>query len=175
MHKTNLIEAAYLPRLEFPDLDELLSMPILPLHAPFRSPHALPRRAARGMRRKQRPALDGDHSVPLRAGWRGRGCSGSRRRRGRGQILTAAVTRHTPEAAAIHRRVASNSSSPNFDPPPPPPADSIQSVMQSTSPRISKHPADKTPKQNQIRTKSSHNPDTSTGKQKSNLIYRWGQ
>lgn len=56
-----------------------------------------------------------------------------------------------------------------------PPADSIQSVMQSTSPRISKHPADKTPKQNQIRTKSSHNPDTSTGKQKSNLIYRWGQ
>lgn len=121
MHKTNLIEAAYLPRLEFPDLDELLSMPILPLHAPFRSPHALPRRAARGMRRKQRPALDGDHSVPLRAGWRGRGCSGSRRRRGRGQILTAAVTRHTPEAAAIHRRVASNSSSPNFDPPPPPP------------------------------------------------------
>jgi hypothetical protein len=117
MHKTNLIEAAYLPRLEFPDLDELLSMPILPLHAPFRSPHALPRRAARGMRRKQRPALDGDHSVPLRAGWRGRGCSGSRRRRGRGQILTAAVTRHTPEAAAIHRRVASNSSSPNFDPP----------------------------------------------------------
>ena len=56
------------PRLELQDLDELLAMPILPLHTPVGRLAALPRHAAgRPLPRQKRLALAGS-GVVLGAG-----------------------------------------------------------------------------------------------------------